>query len=168
MLPYTPPNHTFPLITLCDLPLLVSRIEKCALSVQCLPFQKREHSINAFMRTSTFAQAHAHYSASAQLITPPFSHKYWSGQNRTNWTGCASPALSFPEDNGLQHCSWPCWHPLIFACYCDRVCRVLFTTIDDQLTANNRIEENPVCCCVALLYTRNNEHDHLVLSVAVA
>ena len=34
--------------------------------------------------------------------------------------------------NGSQH--WPCWHPLIFVCYCDRVCgvirasRVLFTT----------------------------------------
>ena len=33
--------------------------------------------------------------------------------------------LSLPEDNGFQHCSWPCWHPLIFVCYCDRVCRVL-------------------------------------------
>ena len=33
--------------------------------------------------------------------------------------------LSLPEDNGFQHCSWPCWHPLIFACYCDRVGRVL-------------------------------------------
>ena len=31
---------------------------------------------------------------SIQLVTPPFSHKYWSGQNRTNRTGCAGPALT--------------------------------------------------------------------------
>ena len=61
---------------------------------------QREHSINAFMHTSTFAHAHAHYSASTQLVTPPFSHKYWSGQNRTNRTGCAGPAYRLQSRRG--------------------------------------------------------------------
>ena len=33
--------------------------------------------------------------------------------------------LCLKTKNRFQHCSWPCWHPLIFVCYCDRVCRVL-------------------------------------------
>ena len=60
---------------------------------------QREHSIDACMRTSTFAHAHAHSRVSTQLVTPPFSHKYWSGQNRTNRTACAGPALFFRTVN---------------------------------------------------------------------
>ena len=54
------------------------------------------------MRTLTFAHAHAHYSVSTQFVTPPFSHKYWSGQN---WTGCAGPATQNSFDPS-SHLSW--------------------------------------------------------------
>jgi hypothetical protein len=28
-----------------------------------------------------------------EVSTPTFLPKYWSGQNQTNWTGCAGPGL---------------------------------------------------------------------------
>ena len=67
--------------------------------------------------------------------------------------------------NGFQHCSWPCWHPLIFVCSHDRVCRVLVGFCSQWLS--NRNEENPVCCCLALLYTRNNEHTSRIVCYLV-
>ena len=72
--------------------------------------------------------------------------------------------LSLLEDKE-RDCSWP-FSRRVLVGFCSQPGVSL--SIDDQVSASNRNEENPVCCCVALFYNRNNEHDHLLLSVAVA